>query len=61
MDKNLKALLRYAATAPTADQLEKIRKILADKLDAPDIEIEYEYNKEGKDNQKEKAIEVISK
>jgi F-type H+-transporting ATPase subunit alpha len=40
MDKNLKALLRYAATAPTADQLEKIRKILADKLDAPDIEIE---------------------
>ena len=40
MDKNLKALLRYAATAPTADQLEKIRKVLADKLDAPDIEIE---------------------
>ena len=27
----------------------------------PDVEIKYEYNKEGKDNQKEKAIEVISK
>ncbi|WP_243111941.1 F0F1 ATP synthase subunit alpha [Butyrivibrio sp. CB08] len=40
MDKNLKALLRYAATAPTADQLEKIRKILADKLGTENIEIE---------------------
>ena len=40
MDKNLKALLRYAATAPTADQLEKIRKVLAEKLDTPDVEIE---------------------
>ncbi len=40
MDKKLKALLRYAATAPTPDQLEKIRKILADKLEAEDIEIE---------------------
>ena len=27
----------------------------------PDIEINYEYSKEGKDNQKSKAIEVISK
>ena len=27
----------------------------------PDVEIKYEYNEEGKDNQKDKAIEVISK
>lgn len=26
----------------------------------PDIEVKYEYNKEGKDNQKDKAIEVLS-
>ena len=27
----------------------------------PDVEIKYEYDKNGKDNQKDKAIEVVSK
>ena len=40
MDKNLKALLRYAATAPTSDQLEKIGGILAERIGVQNIEIE---------------------
>jgi F-type H+-transporting ATPase subunit alpha len=40
MDKNLQATLRYAATAPTDIQLNRIRRILRDKLGADTIEIE---------------------
>ena len=34
MDKNVKATLRYAATAPNDVQLNRIRRILKDELDA---------------------------
>jgi F-type H+-transporting ATPase subunit alpha len=40
MDKNLKATLRYAVMAPNDVQLNRIRRILRDKLEADTVEIE---------------------
>ncbi len=40
MDKNLKATLRYAATAPNEVQLNRMRRILKDKFEAETVEIE---------------------
>ncbi len=40
MDNILRAKLRYASTAPTKEQLQKIKKIISDKLGISDIEIE---------------------
>ena len=40
MSEKLKALLRYATTAPDAEQIEKIKAVLYKKLGTTDIELE---------------------
>ena len=42
MSETLKAKLRYASTAPSSEQIEKIKKILEKKFESADIEIETE-------------------
>ena len=40
MDKTMNAILRYASTAPSPKQLEGIKKLLSDKFESQDINIE---------------------
>ena len=40
MSESLKAKLRYANTAPSSEQIEKIKKVLEKKFENADIDIE---------------------
>ena len=46
MDNKMNALLRYADTAPSPSQLDSIRKILSEKFENADIEIECQHDPE---------------
>ncbi len=46
MSKNLKATLRYAATAPSPEQVEKIKSVLSGKFDVDSSDIELEFQED---------------